>query len=414
MGLANDDIARIVSNPRVGRPWARMANLKYEDLRRGAPKIVLRLRAAITRDPAAFVHSLATGWDNLLDDDDKPDEQFDELALRAIAAGFMLGPRAGAALVHAVADSDLLHAAEVSERLEELVERATNPPNHGEEGWPSGLTIREDPSLDGQDDEDDQDDSEADVTDESAALIGLAAKLVAQQDGAREAVLPEMRSLGARMQAEAGTLVNRLRAAATAIEQGRPAEQLGLAADNWSVSVGILLGGAEALDIDGVEDLHTLVARLTELDAEHTERVAKRLADAQVAEELIEVLQRQGRAAMIEANLTQLGFTSIDEVKAVLAGADSGPVRAVVDAGPSSEARGDEGAGEDEAEAAAEAEEERAAEELQAEAAEAVEEEETEEAEQAAGEEDPEGASGGGEQSGADPVAEDSATCCVV
>ena len=253
------------------------------------------------------------------------------------------------------------------------------------------------------------------MTDESAALIGLAAKLVAQQDGDRDAVLPEMRGLGARMQAEAGTLVNRLRAAATAIEQGRPAEQLGLAADNWSVTVGILLGGAEALDIGGVEDLHTLVERLTELDAEHTERVAKRLADAQVAEELIEVLERQGRAAMIEANLTQLGFTSIDEVKAVLAGADARPARDVVDASSSSEARGgDEKAG------AAAVEEEGGTEEFQVEAAEAAEEEEAEEAAEEPEREDTAEASGGeqsgagesaaeGEQSGAEPVAEDSA-----
>ena len=415
MGLANDDIARIVRNSRVGVSWARMANLKYEELRRGAPKIIPRLRAAVARDPGAFAQSLAPGWDNLLGEDDKPDEQFDELALRAISAGFMLGPRAGAALVHAVADSDLPHAEEVRERLEELVERATNTPAYGEEGWPAGLTIRGDSSPDGQDAEDDQDDSEAHVTDESAALIGLAAKLVAQQDGDRDAVLPEMRGLGARMQAEAGTLVNRLRAAATAIEQGRPAEQLGLAADNWSVTVGILLGGAEALDIGGVEDLHTLVERLTELDAEHTERVAKRLADAQVAEELIEVLERQGRAAMIEANLTQLGFTSIDEVKAVLAGADARPARDVVDASSSSEARGgDEKAG------AAAVEEEGGTEEFQVEAAEAAEEEEAEEAAEEPEREDTAEASGGeqsgagesaaeGEQSGAEPVAEDSA-----
>ena len=146
MGLANDDIARIVRNSRVGVSWARMANLKYEELRRGAPKIIPRLRAAVARDPGAFAQSLAPGWDNLLGEDDKPDEQFDELALRAISAGFMLGPRAGAALVHAVADSDLPHAEEVRERLEELVERATNTPAYGEEGWPAGLTIRGDSS----------------------------------------------------------------------------------------------------------------------------------------------------------------------------------------------------------------------------------------------------------------------------
>ena len=54
MALSTDDIAQIARNPRVGAVWARMANLKYGQLRNGNPKIAARLRAAIVKDPAAF------------------------------------------------------------------------------------------------------------------------------------------------------------------------------------------------------------------------------------------------------------------------------------------------------------------------------------------------------------------------
>lgn len=327
MALSTDDIAQIARNPKVGAVWARMANLKYGQLRNGNPKMAARLRAAIVKDPAAFANALAPGWDNLLDDGDRPDDQFDELALRAIAVGFLLGPKVGSALVYSVADSDLPHSEEVRRRLDELLEHATNPPPYGGKGWPAGLILRPIPPTDG--DEPDQDDSEAesDLADESGLFIGEAAAVVARtsEDTDREPLLADMRDLGVRMQAAAGDLVDRLRAAATAIEQGRPADQLGLAVDNWSISVSILLGSADALGIGTVEDMNTLVARLSELDAERAARDAQRLEDARVAGELIAVLQRTGRTAMIESTLTQFGFGSLEELESVLAGTAAEP-----------------------------------------------------------------------------------------
>jgi len=335
MALSTDDIAQIARNPKVGAVWARMANLKYGQLRNGNPKIAARLRAAIVKDPAAFASSLAPGWDNLLDDGDRPDDQFDELALRAIAAGFLLGPKVGSALVYSVADSDLPHSEEVRRRLDELLEHATNPPPYGGEGWPAGLILRATPNDGDEADQDDseaepdQDDSEAesDLAGQSGLFIGEAAAVVARtsEDTDRESLLADMRDLGVRMQSAAGDLVDRLRAAATAIEQGRPADQLGTAADNWSTSVAILLGSADALGIGTVEDMNTLVARLSELDAERAARDAQRLEDAGVAGELIAVLQRTGRTAMIESTLTQFGFGSVEELESVLAGTAAEP-----------------------------------------------------------------------------------------
>ena len=333
MALSNDDVARIVRNPRVGLLWARMANLKYEDLQRGTPRIALRVRAAIAKDPAAFAHSLAHGWENLLDDDDHPDEQFDELALRAIAAGYMLGSRAGTAMVCAVAeDSHLAHSDQVRQRLDELVGRASNHPNPGEDGWPSGLILRTAPSEDDDAeasagaDTDDGDDGDENW-DDAVETGGLVAEATALADrsrrgtgGERETVLSEMYDLGTRMQSEATHLVDRLRAAAAAIEQGRSADQLGLTADSWSMSLDILLDTASALGIERAEDLPKLLERLSHLEAQRSERDSKRLDDARVAGELIAVLQREGRSAMVDITLTQFGFATVDEVQHVLAG----------------------------------------------------------------------------------------------
>ncbi|MFM8858058.1 MAG: hypothetical protein ACKOI2_12840, partial [Actinomycetota bacterium] len=347
MALSNDDVARIAAIPRIGLLWARMANLNYTDLRRGTPKVARRVRAAIARDPAAFAHSFAHGWDHLLDEEDQPDEQFDELMLRAIAAGYLLGPSAGSALLRAVAeDTHVDDADQVRQRLDELLGFAINPPNPGEDGWPPGLIVRTGPDIDTSDaDADlceadnapeagrvDSQDAEAAETlneqDETERLFAEASVLLAdirpETDADRETGLSAIRDLGERIHVAAERLVERLRAAADAIERGRPADRLGAAVDNWSIALDAILAAGSDLGIVGAEDLPTLLDRLNELESQRSERDTKRLDDARIADEVIAVFQREGRTAMIEITLAQFGFVSVEELQAILNGTQLG------------------------------------------------------------------------------------------
>ena len=310
IALTDDEVVGIAANVLVGTLWARAAKVKFDDLKRGAPRALRGVRAAIMKAPSEFAHHLAHGWDHLLDPTAtrRPEfEDVDVLSVRAAAARLSMGPVGAKVMLLAVADDEHLESSEgVRARLTELMEIAQNPPAPDSAGWPDDAQSPEDDAV--------PDQVETGCDEAGPDEVELAEKESWEIFTARAVSLRE----------QAQPLVGVLRAAANAIEQGRPAEIIGAGPDDWSTALRGLLRSAPDAGVGEHPDLHALLDELARLQAERSERETERRESALLALQVVDVLRAGGREEMIPDTVAQFGFTSLSETERA-AGVEPGP-----------------------------------------------------------------------------------------
>lgn len=308
VALTDDDVVRIVANMSVGREWARAAKVKYDDLKRGAPRATRGVRAAIVKDHTDFANILSHGWHLLLDPTAEPSpelDDLDDLSIRAAAAGLSLGPSGAKAMLCSVAENDRIVGSHlVRERFAELLGIAESAPQPGDEGWPPDSDGAAGPAIDGEMKDDgiaEPAPGETDSDEDEEEIIGAPS-------------LDEIRSRAADLLDEAHMLVGLLRDAADAIEQGRPADALGDLTDTWSEAVSAVLQAAPAVGVDRPTNLHGLLEQMRAMEAERLEEESKRRDNALLALKMIGLLRDGGREEMIADTIAQFGFSSLAEL----------------------------------------------------------------------------------------------------
>jgi hypothetical protein len=312
--MTEADIVRIGVVPELCRTWAKLASVRSEDLLRGKPRAALAVRISIQRDYRPFAESLSQLWDNILVDRlehqrecHNDDGDLDELSYAAGFIANLIGTAGAKAFLHTIAGRNLDIAGEVSRRMDELCELAEDPPeafenhDHDVESFGDGTVNDDGPNAVDDELHEDADETRAD-TDALADVAEL---------------LSEVRVL----LREGADLADRLREAATAIEQGRPAAPVGTDHDDWSVAARAML--AATAHIVASDDLETLREGLVALEGERSQQRARLQSDAQFALRLIGMAQLDGRDAMITEFLDRFGFASVEEVQALAAGESS-------------------------------------------------------------------------------------------
>lgn len=296
--LTDADMIRIVNNGHVGRKWARLAKVNYDDLKKGAPRALRGIRVAIMRYHGEFAHALAHSWDLVLAPDAERDPEMDALRFHAEAAGDALGPTGARAMLCAVAEDD--HFADslaIQGRLAELIEASEN-------------VIRVDDA-----------DEESLVDDEPVEDLGSGEDNSKLDATVSQPVAPFHLGLGdfqtrvAALLDEAPSLVAQLRTAADAIELGSPATSIGQWADNWSEAAKALLVAAPAVGIRKAEDLHALHDSISALAAERAARESKHRNNALLALKMVDLLREECREDMIAEQIATLGFASVKEAE---------------------------------------------------------------------------------------------------
>jgi hypothetical protein len=219
------------------------------------------------RDAAPFAEALLVFWTAAVEPELEhcmEDEDFDGVAYAAALASRELGVPAARAFLSVVAASDLEVAPEVEARFDELAALTDNPPSLGVDQ---------------------------------------------ERKNGTQATTGELLSRIGELRADGRQLAERVRAAADSLADGRPAEPIELAADNWSTEVRALL--EEADDFCEANDLDELEAKLHIVTAE----MSKRNEAARSALQTIELLQSQGVDEMVTQLLERLGFSSVQEVR---------------------------------------------------------------------------------------------------
>ena len=313
MALTDVDLIRIVANKDMGQKWAQLAKVKYVDLKKGAPRAIRAVRIAIRLGHGPFAHTLAHGWDMVIAPGAEHSPELDALLFHAEMAGNAVGPSGARAMLSAVAD-DPKHfpdAELIVDRFEELVEAAEKGSRieHGDESTDEDELLDEihDVYEVHEVDEDELVDEADDDTDDEE-FLGV--------DDACDAAatLDDLQVRAETLRNEAENLVRRLRAAADAIEKGRPADRVA-AADTWSKAVQALLDSAPTFGINSAEDLHSVLAQANALTAERAAQESTRRNNAQLALQMIAVLRQAGREEMIADQLALHGFSTIEEAE---------------------------------------------------------------------------------------------------
>lgn len=306
MALADEDLVRIVGNRSVGQEWAKIAKVKYDDLKRGAPRAMRSVRTAFLTKHADFAHVLSQAWAVLINPTAERDhvlDDLDDVSIRAAAAGMSLGTSGATAMLCAVAENDHIGDSEsVRERFAELrgiAEAARQPEEVDETTTDEGA----EPSVDGVAD---RAESAADQTESDARH---------DEGSAGALTVSDIQEHAARLLNETENLVKVLRAAADTIEQGLPADHIGNAPDNWSEALRELLNAAPAAGADRPSDLHVLIDQLAAATAERAERESARRKNAQLALRMVGLLQEEGRDEMIAETIAPFGFTSLRELE---------------------------------------------------------------------------------------------------
>ena len=300
VALTDADLIRIVANKDVGQKWAHLAKVKYVDLKKGAPRAIRAVRVAIRLGHGPFAHTLAHGWEMVIAPDAELNPDLDVLLFHAEVAGYSVGSTGVRAMLSAVAE-DPKHFADaqlIRERFEELVEAAEK----------ASQIEDDDESID-ENDDDLVDEVDGDADDEESLGVG--------DDACDEAVdlgLDDLQARAETLRNETEALATRLRAAADAIEKGRPADRVA-AADTWSKAVQALLDSAPAFGINSAEDLHSVLAQANALTAERAAQESTRRNNAQLALQMIAVLHQAGRGEMVADQLALHGFSTIEEAE---------------------------------------------------------------------------------------------------
>ena len=300
VALTDADLIRIVANKDVGQKWAHLAKVKNVDLKKGAPRAIRAVRVAIRLGHGPFAHTLAHGWEMVIAPDAELNPDLDVLLFHAEVAGYSVGSTGVRAMLSAVAE-DPKHFADaqlIRERFEELVEAAEK----------ASQIEDDDESID-ENDDDLVDEVDGDADDEESLGVG--------DDACDEAVdlgLDDLQARAETLRNETEALATRLRAAADAIEKGRPADRVA-AADTWSKAVQALLDSTPAFGINSAEDLHSVLAQANALTAERAAQVSTRRNNAQLALQMIAVLHQAGRGEMVADQLALHGFSTIEEAE---------------------------------------------------------------------------------------------------
>ena len=290
LGLSDADLIRVAGVRGLGHAWSQEARTGHDDFARGAPRALRAVKAAIMRDAVPFAELLAQFWERevepaieALDEKDADGDatNLDAAAFAAKMAARKLGEPVARAFLSAVACGDLAVAREVSERFDELVDTL-------------GDVSAETPT----DDAGDALSATADVPGETPT-----------HDASQPADPAELLATAMDLRTQGIELATRLRAAADALSEGRPAEPLTLRADNWSAAVQAHLQAAK--HYCEASDLAELQNRLSAI----ADDMSKRSESARSALQTIELLVSQDLDDMVAELLERVGFSSVEEVR---------------------------------------------------------------------------------------------------